>query len=157
MKFTESTRSQRDDSEFLFTIRAASALGISVIADGLDYLGAPIFALPVVGDIADLIVVALLYRITKSRVSIFINAIEFIPFIGDLIPTYTISTLMWILKESHKRKKQNHSPRNDMLTLHGEPSSTGIVRRNHAGASTSESEGLGTRIMRAYAILRSGT
>lgn len=155
MKLTESTRSQSADSEFFFTIRAASALGISVIADGLDYLSAPIFALPVVGDIADLIFVGLLYRITKSKVSVFINAIEFIPFIGDFIPTYTISTMMWILRESHRRKKQSHSSRYEVITLRGEPSSTGMIRRSRAGAGSSENESLGTRIMRSYAILRS--
>jgi hypothetical protein len=29
---------------------------------------------------------------------------EFIPFIGDLLPVYTLSTLMWISKESKKGK-----------------------------------------------------
>jgi hypothetical protein len=30
--------------------------------------------------------------------------VEFIPFIGDFIPVYTLSTLMWISKESKKGK-----------------------------------------------------
>ena len=106
MKLPETSELDRPESDFSFAIRAASALGVSVIADGLDYVGAPIFALPLVGDIADLIVMGLLYRITKSRRSVFINAIEFIPFIGDLIPTYTISTLMWIRRESRRRNSQ---------------------------------------------------
>jgi hypothetical protein len=29
---------------------------------------------------------------------------EFIPFVGDLLPVYTLSTLMWISKESKKGK-----------------------------------------------------
>jgi hypothetical protein len=127
MRLTESSQQNHDDSEFSFAFRAASALGISVIADGLDYVGAPIFALPFVGDIADLIVMGLLYRITKSKRSAFINAIEFIPFIGDFIPTYTVSTLMWILRESHKRKNQSHQSRRETITLRSEPSSTEIM------------------------------
>jgi hypothetical protein len=130
-------------------------LGISVIADGLDYVGAPIFALPVIGDIADLIIMGLLYRITKSKRSVFFNAIEFIPVIGDFIPTYTISTLMWILRESRKRSKQSHNASRETMTVSGEPSSTEILRRTQAGTHTKVSESLGTRFMRSSAILRS--
>ncbi len=50
-------RQAESDSELSFGIRVASALGISVVADALDYVGAPIFALPVVGDITDAIIV----------------------------------------------------------------------------------------------------
>jgi hypothetical protein len=39
-----------------FEVRATAALGISIVADALDYIGAPIFALPVVGDVVDAIV-----------------------------------------------------------------------------------------------------
>jgi hypothetical protein len=88
-----------------FETRAATALGISVIADALDYAGAPIFALPVIGDIADVFVSGILYSITKSKKAAAINTLEFIPVIGDFIPAYTISTLMWIRQESSKRKK----------------------------------------------------
>lgn len=130
-----------DQSEELydssFGLRAASALGISIIADGLDYVGAPIFAMPVIGDIADLVVAGLLYRITKSKVSVAINAIEFIPFIGDFIPTYTISTLLWILNESRKRNRARSRQ---------EQQARNIVIQN---------ENLQTRIRRAYAIFRS--
>ena len=155
MRLIESSQQHHDDSEFSFAIRAASALGISVIADGLDYVGAPIFALPFVGDIADLIVMGLLYRITKSKRSAFINAIEFIPFIGDFIPTYTISTLMWILRESHKRKNQSHHSRRETITLHSEPSPAEIMKSNQGSNYRSESESLATQILRAYSILRS--
>lgn len=155
MKLAESRQSQKDDSELSFAIKAASALGISIIADGLDYVGAPIFALPVVGDIADLIVMGLLYRITKSKVSVFINAIEFIPFVGDFVPTYTISTLMWILRESQKRKNQSRHSRRKAITVITEPPSTETLRMNPAGTSRKEGESLETRIMRAYCILRS--
>jgi hypothetical protein len=72
--------------------------------------------LPVVGDIADLIVTGLLYRITKSKVTVVINAIEFIPFIGDFAPTYTISTLLWILNESRK-KQMRHKGESHRLEL----------------------------------------
>ena len=128
----------------------ASALGISVVADALDYVGAPIFALPVVGDITDAIIVSLLYHITKSKVTVVINATEFIPLIGDFVPTYTISTLLWILNESRKRqktvrKRQGSSTRAD--------NNNNNNRRNTAARN----ENLQTRIMRAYAILRSKT
>jgi hypothetical protein len=96
-------RTQKSNSELPFQVRAISALVISVIADAMDYMGAPIFALPVIGDITDGIVIALLYRLTGSKASAAINTIELIPFIGDFIPTYTITTLVWMLRESHKR------------------------------------------------------
>jgi hypothetical protein len=88
-----------------FEVRATAALGISIVADALDYIGAPIFALPVVGDVVDAIVMAMLYRLTGSKTSAAINSIEFIPLIGDMVPAYTISTLLWILRTSTKRKK----------------------------------------------------
>ncbi len=87
-----------------FEVRATAALGISIVADALDYFGAPIFALPVVGDVVDAIVMAMLYRLTGSKTSAAINSIEFIPLIGDMVPAYTISTLLWILRASKKRK-----------------------------------------------------
>jgi hypothetical protein len=149
----EFSEPHHEESEFSFAVRAGSALGISVIADGLDYVGAPIFALPLIGDIADLVVTGLLYRITKSKASIFINAIEFIPFIGDFVPTYTISTLIWILRESSKRKDQSHRIRAEKIP--DEPTSAEIIRRNQADNHRNESENLETRIMRASAILRS--
>ena len=91
-----------------FGARATAALGISIVMDALDYIGAPIFAVPVVGDIVDATVIAILYRLTGSKTSTAINTIELIPFIGDMIPAYTVSTLLWILKESsHKRGYQN--------------------------------------------------
>ena len=80
-------------------------MAISVIADVLDYLGAPLFDMPVIGDVFDVFTTSLLYSITKSKVSTAINTIELIPVIGDLIPTYTISTLLWISRESKKQNK----------------------------------------------------
>src|ERR687885_493839 len=85
-----------------FKLRAASALGISIIADLLDYIAAPVFDTPVIGDIFDVITTSLLFRITGSKLATGINTIEFIPFIGDLIPIYTISTLIWIIREGRK-------------------------------------------------------
>ncbi|HJU79544.1 MAG TPA: hypothetical protein VJ599_08280 [Nitrososphaeraceae archaeon] len=77
---------------------AAIALGISIIADALDYLAAPIFSIPVIGDVFDVIITGLLYSITKSKVSVIMNLAEFIPFV-DFLPVYTISTLIWIMRE----------------------------------------------------------
>ena len=82
-----------------FKLRAASALTISLIGDLLDYIAAPIFDVPLVGDIFDVILTSLLFRITRSEVSTAINTLEFIPFVGDLIPTYTLSTVVWIMRE----------------------------------------------------------
>jgi hypothetical protein len=61
--------------------------------------------MPVIGDVFDVFTTSLLYSITKSKVSTAINTIELIPVIGDLIPTYTISTLLWISRESKKQNK----------------------------------------------------
>lgn len=92
--------------ESVFTLRAATALAISVAADALDYVAAPLFALPIIGDVPDAIVTSMLYAITRSKRSTLLNMIEFVPVIGDFVPTYTISTLLWIYGESKKNKKQ---------------------------------------------------
>ena len=75
------------------------ALGISIVADFLDYLAAPIFGVPIIGDAFDVIVSGLLYGITRSKVSLIMNLAEFIPFLGDFLPVYTVSTLIWIVRE----------------------------------------------------------
>jgi len=75
------------------------ALGISIVADTLDYLAAPIFGVPIIGDVFDVIVSGLLYSITRSKVSLVMNLAEFIPFLGDFLPVYTLSTLIWIVRE----------------------------------------------------------
>jgi hypothetical protein len=72
------------------------ALGISIVADILDFLAAPIFGAPIIGDIFDVIVTGLLYLITRSKVSVIMNLAEFIPFLGDFLPTYIVSTMLWI-------------------------------------------------------------
>jgi hypothetical protein len=87
-----------------FKIRALLALGISLVADLLDYLVAPIFGVPIIGDIFDVVVSGLLYSITRSKVSVVMNLAEFIPFLGDFLPVYTISTLIWILREQKENK-----------------------------------------------------
>ena len=76
------------------------ALGISILADILDYLAAPIFGIPILGDIFDVIVTGLLYLITKSKVSVVMNLAEFIPFLGDFLPVYTVSTILWIARDN---------------------------------------------------------
>jgi hypothetical protein len=103
------SQKKSNQSDLPFEVRATAALGISVVADVLDYIGAPIFALPVAGDIVDAIVMAILYHLTGSKTSTAINSIEFIPVIGDMVPAYTISTLWWILRASHKRKDNEDS------------------------------------------------
>jgi hypothetical protein len=75
------------------------ALGISIVADILDFLAAPIFGVPIIGDIFDVIVTGLLYLITRSKVSVIMNLAEFIPFLGDFLPVYTISTILWIARD----------------------------------------------------------
>ena len=80
------------------------ALGISLVADFLDYLAAPIFGVPIIGDIFDVIVSGLLFSITKSKVSLIMNLAEFIPFLGDFLPVYTISTLIWVLRAQEENK-----------------------------------------------------
>ena len=77
---------------------AALALGISITADALDYLAAPLFSIPIIGDVFDVITTGLLYSLTKSKVSVIMNLAEFIPFV-DFLPVYTVSTLIWIIRE----------------------------------------------------------
>ncbi len=105
MKVIGQKKSNSSDRDF--QVRAATALGLSVVVDTLDYIGAPVFALPILGDVVDVIMMAILYRLTGSKTSAAVNSIELIPFIGDMAPTYTISTLLWILRESLKRKDKD--------------------------------------------------
>src|SRR4051794_8276453 len=84
--------------------KVAAAMTISVIADALDYIAAPLFDVPVIGDVFDVITTSLLYSITNSKVSTAINTIELLPFIGDFVPTYTLSTLLWISRELRRNK-----------------------------------------------------
>jgi hypothetical protein len=87
------------DSKDQFKRKALTALGIAIGADILDYVAAPVFAVPIIGDVFDAITIALLYNITKSKFSAALNMMEFIPVIGDLLPVYTFSTMAWIIKE----------------------------------------------------------
>ena len=87
------------DPKDQFKRKALTAMGISVAADILDYIAAPVFAVPVIGDAFDALTIALLYNVTKSKFSTTLNMMEFIPVIGDLLPVYTFSTLAWIIKE----------------------------------------------------------
>ncbi|MDQ3853301.1 MAG: hypothetical protein M3299_10755 [Thermoproteota archaeon] len=154
------SQKKSNQSDLSFEIRATAALGISVVADALDYIGAPIFALPIVGDVADAIVMALLYRLTGSKTSTAISSIEFIPVIGDMIPAYTISTLLWILRESHKRKDNEDTPPPPPMNSSNH---TGSITRiddhiDHGNIVTINStthESLRTKAMRLYAIFRS--
>jgi hypothetical protein len=145
-----------NQSELPFEVRATAALGISVVADALDYIGAPIFALPVVGDVVDAAVMAILYRLTGSKTSTAINSIELIPVIGDMVPAYTISTLLWILRASRKRKDNDSLPMN-------QSNNTGSIRRiddyighrNIVDLNSTTQESLRTKAMRLYAAFRS--
>jgi hypothetical protein len=62
-------------------------------------LAAPIFGVPIIGDIFDVIVTGLLYLITRSKVLVVMNLAEFIPFLGDFLPVYTVSTILWIARD----------------------------------------------------------
>ena len=93
-------------NERSFGNRAISALGIAIIADALDYFAAPLFSSPIIGDIFDSIVTGMLYSVTKSKYATAINLIEFIPFVGDFVPIYTLSTLYWISKEIGKPESE---------------------------------------------------
>lgn len=94
----------KEDTPFIH--KAIAALAISIVSDALDYFAAPLFDIPVIGDVFDVITTNLLYSITRSKVSTAINTIEFIPVIGDFIPTYTLSTLLWISRESKKKNNK---------------------------------------------------
>ena len=84
-----------------------TALGVSIIADALDYFCGSTFSSPIIGDIFDSIITSILYSITKSKSATAINLIEFIPFVGDFVPVYTLSTLCWISKELRKPKSES--------------------------------------------------
>ena len=150
------SQKKSNQSDLPFGVRATAALGISIVADALDYIGAPIFALPVLGDIVDAIVMAILYRLTGSKTSTAINSIEFIPLVGDMVPAYTISTLLWILRTSTKRK-------NDDSLQMTQSNHSGSIRRNNEhmdpintfDIESTAQESLRTKAMRLYAIFRS--
>ena len=89
----------------LFLSRALLALGLSVIADVVDFIGGPILIIPPVGDIPNALVTGLLFAITRNKRSAAINLIKFIPIVGDYVPTYTITTLMWIYTEWSKKNE----------------------------------------------------
>lgn len=156
MKLISQKRSERSDLSF--EVRATTALGISIVVDALDYIGAPIFALPIVGDVVDTAVMAVLYSLTGSKTSTAINAIEFIPFIGDMIPAYTISTLLWILRESsHRRKYKSDLLKNQpkhtassVKTINDDTKHENIADPRHI-----IQENLRTKATRRYAIFRS--
>src|ERR671926_1476972 len=88
--------------------RSLFALVISIIADTLVFLGEPILSVPLIGDIPKAFVTGLLFVITRNKRSAAINLIKFIPIIGDFIPTYTITTLMWIHKGTRKGKSTEY-------------------------------------------------
>jgi len=150
------SQKKSNQSDLPFGVRATAALGISIAADALDYIGAPIFALPIVGDVVDAMVMAILYRLTGSKTSTAINSIEFIPLIGDMIPAYTISTLLWILRTSYKTKD------NDSLLMN-QSNRTGSIRRTNdhidyrtiVDRDSMAQEGLRTKANRLYATFRS--
>lgn len=159
MELISQKKKSKQQSDLPFEIRATAALGIAVVADTLDYIGAPMFALPVVGDVADAIVLALLYRLTGSKTSTAISSIEFIPVIGDMIPAYTISTLLWILRESGKRKDNE-----DTVTMKRSNHTRSITRINDhidhgniVDLNGTTHESLRTKAMRLYTIFRSRT
>ena len=112
-----------------FGRRAATALGLAIVADSLDYFLAPLFSSPIVGDIFDSIVTSMLYSITRSKLSTAINMVEFIPFVGDLIPVYTLSTLLWISKELGKPQRPTYNHRPDYREKMQARNFMGLVRQ----------------------------
>ena len=54
-------KGKKEELELPFRQRALSALGVSIVADALDYFAAPIFAMPILGDVADGIITATFY------------------------------------------------------------------------------------------------
>lgn len=90
----------------LVSFRACAALAISVAANAIDYAAAPLFAIPILGDIPDAIITGILFAVTQSKRSTLLNMIEFVPVIGDFVPIYTLTTLMWVYRESRKKKKK---------------------------------------------------
>ena len=74
-----------------FMSRLLVALTISVIADAIDFAEGPILGIPPIGAVSNAVVTGILYAITRNKKSATINATKFIPFIGDFIPTYTIT------------------------------------------------------------------
>jgi hypothetical protein len=103
----------------VFKFKVASALAISLIVDALDYFAAPLFGVPLVGDVFDAIVVSILFNITKSKMSAAINMIEFIPIIGDFIPVYTLSTLLWISKEWNSQRRYSKGQKMNTVSSSG--------------------------------------
>ncbi len=153
------SQKESEASGLSFEVRATTALGISIVVDALDYIGAPIFALPIVGDVVDAAVMAVLYRLTGSKTSAAINSLEFIPFIGDMIPAYTISTLLWILRESSHRRKQerglltsqlNHTDTDSINRINGN-----IKYENSADHRHNTQESFRTKAARLYTTFRS--
>ena len=150
------SQKKSNQSDLPFGVRATAALGISIVVDALDYIGAPLFALPIAGDIVDATVMAILYRLTGSKTSTAINSIEFIPLIGDMIPAFTISTLLWILRTSYKTKD------NDNLLMN-QSNRTGSIRRTNdhvdyrtiVDRDSIPEESLRTKANRLYASFRS--
>jgi hypothetical protein len=112
-----------------FGRRAAAALGLAIVADALDYFAAPLFSAPILGDIFDSIVTSMLYSITRSKMSTAINMVEFIPFVGDLVPVYTLSTLLWISKELGKSQRPTFRDRPDYRQTSASRNIMGIVRQ----------------------------
>lgn len=66
---------------------------IAFILDALDIVAIPIFGLPVIGDIADIIGIIILSKFIG--VTALISGLELIPIAGDPIPFFLISTTMY--------------------------------------------------------------
>jgi hypothetical protein len=76
-----------------------------------------------------------------------------------MIPAYTISTLLWILRASHKRKDNEDSPSMNRSNHKGSITRINdhINQRNVVGMNSTAQESLRTKAMRLYAIFRSRT
>lgn len=74
---------------------------VALVADMLDY--AIIGAIPIYGDIFDVIVIGILYKLI-GPIAMF-GIIELIPVAGDFVPTYLIIVVVaWLYKGPSKLK-----------------------------------------------------
>lgn len=84
-------------------VRKKPQFGYAIIAalifDVLDY--AVIGAIPVYGDVADLVATGILYKFIGAAA--IVGLVELIPFAGDFIPTYTLIVILaWLYKGSNR-------------------------------------------------------
>jgi hypothetical protein len=48
----------------------------------------------------------IIYGVIRRKHSTLLNLVEFFPVVGDFVPDYTISKIVWIYSESKQKQKQ---------------------------------------------------